>query len=194
MPFDVFALRDRVLGSGRFRELRPYLRPPRRGVRPGQAGGGRAVAGRGPPAQPGVRARRDPGRTRGERHAHVGDGALLRRFAPPASAPGRGDRSARARRALHRLDRHRVGQEPDLSRPDRRPRAARRSRRHSVRAIIVYPMNALINSQLEALRSFARRTGRTARSASPATRGRTSGTRRGRRSSTTRRTSCSPTT
>ena len=34
---------------------------------------------------------------------------------------------------------------------------------HSVRAIIVYPMNALINSQLAALQAFARRTGRTAR-------------------------------
>ena len=42
-----------------------------------------------------------------------------------------------------------------------------------MRAIIVYPMNALINSQLEALEDFKRRTGPDARSPSLATPART---------------------
>ena len=65
--------------------------------------------------------------------------------------------------------------------------------RHSVRALVVYPMNALINSQLEALESFSKQNWPECRSASSTTPGR-SGTRRATRSWTTRRTSCSPTT
>ena len=45
--------------------------------------------------------------------------------------------------------------------------------RHSVRALIVYPMNALINSQIEALETFQRRIGRIAQCASRNTPGRT---------------------
>ena len=63
---------------------------------------------------------------------------------------------------------------------------------HSVRAITVYPMNAVINSQLEALKAFKRKWPEC-----PLTFDRYTGqgaTRRGGASSPTRRTSCSPTT
>ena len=109
------------------------------------------------------------------------------------SPPGGGDPGGGARRAGDHLDRHRLGQEPHLSGADRRPRAEEPAERHSVRALVVYPMNALINSQLEALESFSKQNWPGCRSASSTTPGR-SGTRRATRSSTTRRTSCSPTT
>lgn len=64
-----------------------------------------------------------------------------------------------------------------------------------VRAIIVYPMNALANSQLKELEKYLRDGygAAASRSPSPGTRARRT-TRSARRSATTRRTSCSPTT
>ena len=65
-------------------------------------------------------------------------------------------RVARGREQLRPDDRHRFGQEPVLHRPGRRPRPALGSGR-GIQAIVVYPMNALANSQMGELEKFLAR-------------------------------------
>ena len=72
------------------------------------------------------------------------------RLPPPSDRCFRGREPPRVLRADHR---DRVGQVDGLHRADRRPGAPRRVRQR-VRAIVVYPMNALANSQRNELEKF----------------------------------------
>ena len=105
---------------------------------------------------------------------------------------------AAARRPQLRADhRHRLGQEPRLHRPDRRPRPARPAPGDGVKAIVVYPMNALANSQVGELEKFlAPRLprGSDRRSRFARYTGQESDEERAGDPRATRRTSCSPTT
>ena len=98
---------------------------------------GAPLAGADRPAEPGVRARRHGRRARrrgllARRAARRSSGAArppptrVGAAAAAAPPPGRGDRGRPHGRELRPDDRHRLGQEPRLHRPDRRPRAPRR--------------------------------------------------------------------
>ena len=71
---------------------------------------------------------------------------------------------------LRRHQRHRLGQEPDLFPADhRQPAPATRTPGDRVAALVVYPMNALVNSQLEALKKLKERYERRYRTPFPVT-------------------------
>ena len=115
--------------------------------------------------------------------------------ASPSPAPEGGHRGRTHRQELRPHDRHRLRQEPGVHRPDRRqgPRSqGRGTYQPGIKAIVVYPMNALANSQLGELEKFLGTSNQpvTLRSGTP---GR-SRRRSAPASSRTRRTSCSPTT
>ena len=98
-------------------------------------------------------------RARSAPRSSAADQASRRRAAAALQAPGAGDRARRAGRELRRHHRHGLGQVALLLHPDRQ-RGARREaegrRRARTRAIVIYPMNALANSQLEELEQVPR--------------------------------------
>ena len=152
----------------------------------GDLRGGPLLAGAADPDQPELQANDNRRRAGGRPHAaptmrrdfsdRTDDGVARRRHAVALQAPGAGDRARVARRELRRHDRHRLGQVALLLHPDRQRRARAndaQAARARTRAIVIYPMNALANSQLEELDKFTlERTRRAARSPSPATRDR----------------------
>jgi hypothetical protein len=95
-------------------------------------------------------------RGRRTRSAHGRHLPSRRRAALALQAPGAGDRARVAGRELRRHDGHRLGQVALLLHPDRRRRARREADANCprTRAIVIYPMNALANSQLEELDKF----------------------------------------
>jgi len=113
--------------SGLRRELCPRSRSADRRVRACAARRGRVVARSRSAAEPRLRAGPDIGRTLGEWRDLGRHRAVFWSGSAAASAPSRGIGGGAARRQLHRLDRNRIGEEPDLSRADLRHDPARRS-------------------------------------------------------------------
>ena len=77
-----------------------------------------------------------------------------RQAASAPHAPDGGDSESQGRQVVRPDERHRVRQEHDLHRADRRPRPATTAPGAGIQAIVVYPMNALANSQDEELKKF----------------------------------------
>ncbi len=101
--------------------------------------------------QPGDRGRTRPGLRRRSSRSN------RREPLQPLQAPGAGHRARRAGRELRRHDGHGLGQVAVLLHPHRQRVSSRRSGASSqarTRAIVIYPMNALANSQLEELDKF----------------------------------------
>ena len=173
---DVFSLRDAVVGEYKkfATSFTTIHAEDIRAAGRGDLRAGPLLARAAHPDQPELQAHDEHRRSRRRRRARAAcgrdlptpPGADARRSAHPLQAPGAGDRARLAGRELRRHDGHGLGQVALLLHPDRerRARGEAQAAARRTRAIIIYPMNALANSQLEELDKFvAQRPGRAAR-------------------------------